>query len=570
MPKQKIDCLFIHAPKDTSGTEVSVMFMAMGIFALADYLQRNGYSSRIIHLGVEKIINRKFSIENYLKDKDIRSIGISLHWHYQSNNSINLIDKIKSTQRKIKIILGGFTASFFADEIMKENKNVDFIIRGDAENPLLRLMKEISKSKSDFSSIPNLTWRNNNKIIHNKHSYVATEVDINELNFSNFKIMKNFSIYSKVPPRLSCYSKALLLEYNTFFLCVGRGCPVNCTFCGGARLSQQIINGRNKVIFRSHENVLTTIKDAVNAGINCLYVSFDPDPDRKYYIKLFELVRESKIDTSMAFECWSLPNREFVDEFKKTFGRGKYSKLMISPESASEKLRKLHKGFFYTNNELVNILQYLKKREIFTEIYFSYPLPYETVREVNSTSNFIDLIKKKIGNYGSISVQYLDFDPVSPMFIYPAKYKIIKRAKSFSDYCNIKNKRKYLIKGFDKQKFDSTYKKWLKMTKADILLSQGYDYFALKRYEEAIIKANKVIELNYKEGNVHFLLGSCYERIKQYKKAIEELKKSEKVNPEKMQINFSLSNCYRNIGQIQRADAELDKVLLKFKRSNSK
>ena len=50
MPKEKIDCLFIHVPKDTSGTKVLATFIAMGVFALADYLQRNGYSSKIIHL----------------------------------------------------------------------------------------------------------------------------------------------------------------------------------------------------------------------------------------------------------------------------------------------------------------------------------------------------------------------------------------------------------------------------------------------------------------------------------------------------------------------------------------
>jgi len=554
MPKQKINCLFIHVPKNTSGTTASVMFMAMGVFALADYLQRNGYSSKIIHLGVEKIINNKFSIEDYLKDRDICSIGISLHWHYQSKNCISLVNKIKAIRPKLKIILGGFTASFFADEIMKKFKNVDFIIRGDAEIPFLNLMKKISKNNLDFYSIPNLSWRNNNKIIHNKHSYVASEADINKLNFSNFKLMENFSIYSKVPPAgLFHYSKDSLQNYRIFFLCVGRGCPVNCSFCGGSKLSQQIINRRNKAIFRSHESVLETIKDAVKAGIDLLYICFDPNPDKKYYIELFRLIRRNKINISMAFECWSMPTFKFINEFERTFGKGIYSKIVLSPETASEKLRKLNKGFFYTNSELLNILQYLKKKGIFTEVYFSYPLPYETIRDVNVTSNFIELLKKKLGNCGKILVQDFDLDPASPMFICPTKYKITRRTKSFSDYCNAKTKRKFLFEGFNKQKFNMTYKKWLKIEKLNKLLFQGRAYFNLKRYDEAIKKANKAIELTPKEIDAYLLLASCYEQTKRNDNVLEIYKKALKISPKEDAIYLGLARVYFNLKQYDEA-----------------
>lgn len=63
------------------------------------------------------------------------------------------------------------------------------------------------------------------------------------------------------------------------------------------------------------------------------------------------------------------------------------------------------------------------------------------------------------------------------------------------------------------------------------------------------------------------ILGFCYEKVKKFKKAIKELKEAEKTNPEKTQINFSLSNCYRNINQIEQAKKELDKLFLKFKKT---
>lgn len=567
MPKQKIDCLFIHAPCDTSGAEISVMHMAMGVLALADLLQKNNYSSKIIHLGVEKIENSAFSIENYLKNKKIRSVGISLHWHYQSKNCMRLARKIKNINPRLKIFLGGFTASYFADAIMKKFNNIDFIIRGDAEVPILRLIKKISENKSDFSAIPNLSWRANGRVIHNEHNYSASEAAINKLNFSNFKLMENFSVYSKAPADLLRYSKSLLKKYSTLFLCVGRGCPVNCSFCGGSSLSQKIINKRNNVIFRSQENVLQTIEDAIKAGIEQLYVCFDPYPDREYYIKLFRAIQRKKIRISMAFECWSLPDQKFIDEFSRTFGKGTYSKIVLSPETASEKLRQLHKGFFYTNSELLSALQYLKKKSIAAEIYFSYPLPRETLRDVNNTIHFIKLIKKKLGNGAKTLVRHFGFDPASPMSLCPAKYKITQQNKSFADYCNIKKSRNFLLQGLSKQRFQSLYKKWMVMNKANRLLFQSTSFFTLRYYKEAIRKARSIKKLDCKEIgiNVHPLLGFSYEKIRQYRRAIEELKMAEKLNPLEPEINFSLSNCYRNIGQREYSDRELLKGFIKLK-----
>jgi len=104
------------------------MFMTMGIFALADFLRQGGYSSKILHLGVEKLLNHRFSIITYVKSREIPVLGISLQWYEQSGNCISLVNKIKSASPGVKIVLGGFTASFFAGEIMERYENIDFLI----------------------------------------------------------------------------------------------------------------------------------------------------------------------------------------------------------------------------------------------------------------------------------------------------------------------------------------------------------------------------------------------------------------------------------------------------------
>jgi tetratricopeptide (TPR) repeat protein len=281
------------------------------------------------------------------------------------------------------------------------------------------------------------------------------------------------------------------------------------------------------VTFRAPENVLATIQDAVKAGIDCLHLCFDPQPDRKYYLELFRLVRRRKIDISLVFECWSLPTREFIDAFKKTFGKGRHSQIVLSPETASERLRKLNKGFFYTNSGLLDALGYLKKKGIFTAVYFTYPLPYETPGDVNATVKFIKLIKNQLGDSGMVSTQGFDLDPASPIFLEPAKYRITRKTRSFAGYCKVKKGQKFLG-----QKSSGTYKKWLGLAKVDTLLAQGYDFFHRRLYAQAI----------------------------------SEFKDAEKLSREDPRVNFSLASCYRNIGRLEEANQELGKAVLKFKR----
>jgi len=450
----------LHVP-DLRHRAGFAMVSSMGLIALAGILEKNGFTSRVIHLGVEKILNGKFSIANYISDKNIRAVGVSLHWHYQSDSSINVLRTIKVTHPEIKTILGGYTASFFADEIMKGHEDVDFIIKGDGEVPLLKLMVEISKDKPDYSAVPNLSWRREGAVIHNECRYVATEAEIDELDFSKFSLFENFPIYTKLPPSVPELTVSLLNDFRMFPLCVGRGCPVNCSFCGGGSLSQQILNQRDKVIFRSAEAVLKTIKDAEKEEIDCLYVSFDPFPQREYYPKLFRKIRESGVKISMVFECWSLPTIEFIKEFQSTFGKAEHPTIVLSPESGSERLRKQHKGYFYTNSHLLECLQLLKEHRIYVQVWFTYPLPFETNEDVSTTLDLMKIIRKRLGHLGQVLMMEFDLDPGSPMYLFPERFGIIKKAKTFSDYCDPRMKIKFDVLGSDRGELEKAYAPYL-------------------------------------------------------------------------------------------------------------
>jgi radical SAM superfamily enzyme YgiQ (UPF0313 family) len=509
--KEKLDCLLIHTPKSLGQEGGYAMIMAMGLLAMADWLEQNGYSALILNLGVEKIVDADFSIEHFLEHHDVGVIGISLHWHFQSLDVINLSKAIKAVRPEIPIVLGGYTASFFAGEILRNYASIDFVVCGDGEVPLLNLLNQLGVSTPDFSQVPNLVWRCRGDIVRNQLTYVAGPDDMAQLNFSNFELIKHFSTYTRIFLFMPYYSNDLLNDSKTFFLCVGRGCPVSCSFCGGGRPAQKIIFGRQGFVFRPIERVLETVRDAVEAGIKMVYVCFDPDPVKEYYLELFKAIRQKKINVAMTFECWSLPDTEFLRAFVSTFGNHRESKIVLSPDSGAERQRKQHRGFFYTNKNLLAVLRQLRSDNIFTEVYFTYPLPGDTLNDIEETDRFICTVEQEIGERGHVIIQDFGYDPGSPLYLHPESFNLQASVPTFANYCR-RHDEDQLIPTSSSGDME-IYGHWIQRSKAAVAMSRAKALSRINRHEEAANYVREALKSIPGDWDALMLLGSCLEQL---------------------------------------------------------
>ena len=159
---KELDCLLIYTPETSNfyrlyGSNMFGMSIPLGLFSIADYLYQYGHSVRILHFGIEKINDSRFSLQRYLDRVKPKLVGLSLHWHLQSYDTIELARQVKMTDKNIFIVLGGMTASCFHAEVMKEFDFIDGIIRGDAETALLTLLRKILNKEKEMADIPNLT-----------------------------------------------------------------------------------------------------------------------------------------------------------------------------------------------------------------------------------------------------------------------------------------------------------------------------------------------------------------------------------------------------------------------------
>jgi len=444
---EKVDCLFLHVPKFNNYYRpidqfIWINFLPMGLLGLADLLQRKQISTQIVHLGVEWIEDRTFSILDYIRKTNPRIVALDLHWHHQSFDVMEVVKQIKSTLPHIYILLGGFTASFFHEEIMQNFDMVDGIIRGEAEIPLLELCMAILQGKEDLYSIPNLTWRRKGRVLINPLSYVASEQDLNNLSFNNFPLLKHYSTYIRFIGQ-PFYVKGVSKEKNfwmfslkspIYHLTVGRGCPVQCTWCSGNIPSQKTITGRKEVTFRGVEEVLQSIQEAITYGYETFHICFDPFPqDPDYYLHLFSRIRKEKIKMECFFESFGLPTPEFIRSFKETFP-GPKSFIALSPDTGDERVRRIHKGYAYTNQALMACLDRMKEHQVYGDVFFTLGIPFEGEEGIHETIRLQKEIRTKYPNVRGIRTFTIEMEPGSPWYCETEKFGIQTSLRNFMDF----------------------------------------------------------------------------------------------------------------------------------------
>jgi radical SAM superfamily enzyme YgiQ (UPF0313 family) len=443
-----LDLLLLHVPKfnnfyDPIGHFLLGNLLPMGLFALADEVDRAGFQTKIYHLGVDFLFNKQFDLGRLLRRKQPRLVGLDLHWHYQTADVLDVVKRIKQAKPEAAIALGGYSATIFAENILKEHPAVDFVVRGEAEKPLVQLLQTLEKG-AELNSVANLSYRRNGAIRHNPVTYVATSRDLNACNFARFDLLDKAPLYFRQAPHI-VWLRSFPKQFNfTFFtpgkmggyiVPVARGCPVDCANCGGGKSPAGSFAGRRNVSMRSIGVVADELEKVHRCGIEDLYFAFDPYPDSNYYPRLFRAIRDRGLSFRAVFETFRLPTAELIEEFKTTFDHGgkKDLCLLISPETGDDAHRKRNRGYFYTNTELLETLDKLEEADVPFQISFSLGLPGESPDTLEATRRLWGVIKRRYRKLVTQTATIIDADPLSPMEKNPSRYGIACKPRTLRE-----------------------------------------------------------------------------------------------------------------------------------------
>jgi len=403
----------------------------MGVFAIADFLEINGFGVKIINYPLEQYLNPYWTLESYLKSIEFSVCGIDLHWLHNAYGAIETAKIVKKVNPNAQIVLGGYSATYYHEQILKYYKEIDGIIRGDAEIPLLAYMKK-RQSMDSLNSVPNLTYRNYSKHIKtNSLSYCAKTLD--DLNFTNVSILEHAKEYFE-------YSRKIMgISFN---LPIGRGCPFNCPFCGGGQRAQRRLSGRNHVVLRRADKVVEDIsKISDKFKIPSIFFGHGTyNASLKYWKQLFGLIKKENLDIGGDLEIWRLPfPKEMWRIFYKTFPH-KNSSISISPRTLSskvhQKIAKICDPTFNFPRDQINGL--IKNANLFKRtlrIWLTVGYPFQTRLDILKDFNFGMKCLLKYGTSNSkpitmMSEAYHIF-PGSPAYEYPESFGITLNYNSF-------------------------------------------------------------------------------------------------------------------------------------------
>ncbi len=213
--------LFVEPPKDFWFVMGEYIPPPFGVLTLAAYLETNNkdVEVEVVDCQAEEMSWKK--LQNRMEAFQPDLVAPSGLGTCNASNVLNTASLTKEVRPEAKTVLGGQHFTALADETLKTQKTVDFIIRGEGEQTLNDLVDRLEKHKP-LDSIAGLSFRHEDQVIHNQDRQLIQ--DLNSL---------PIPAYNQVQNHMKKYHFALMANKNTPFAIIegSRGCYNNCSYC---------------------------------------------------------------------------------------------------------------------------------------------------------------------------------------------------------------------------------------------------------------------------------------------------------------------------------------------------
>jgi len=328
----------------------------------------------------------KVFIERILNNNPV-AVGFSTYcWNIVA--TIEIIKRLKKIKPDIKIIVGGRYASI---ELLERVPNVDFIIRGEGEVPLLHLLENELKNKG----IKGVSLKKGNKIIDGGNADILAELDMIPSSYTSGIIKPN--------------QVNMMLELS-------RGCMNNCAYCSwNSNKTLRILSYnriREELMYARETGVrhITLIDSAINYKEELLEI-------------LSQLVRELGIKNKIKFTYnlrYELINERQVKYLKDIPAFQILIGLeSINPNSLVNVNRRV--SDLRTFEYVINLLKPICKPSIGVIL----GIPGDTPEQFKQTIYYLENLNyRQRSSIGAVLVSLLQVFPESNIYKERARFKI--------------------------------------------------------------------------------------------------------------------------------------------------
>lgn len=336
--------------------------LPLELISIAGFLEKHEITVKIIDFNIEKK-----SLEHWLSLYSPKILGI---WGTTINRfeSFNLARTAKLFSKEIITIYLGPNATFTANQVLKDIKEIDFVIRGEGEDVLYDLLKTYSTDQN-FEKIRGLSFRLDDNPVDNPpasrlHLDSLPEPAYHLLDIKKYKIMLDF------------------IKKKGIAVSSSRGCLHHCNFCIASRMYNNLLT------VRSAKNVVDEIENLLKTyhlqGVRFLDTVLTLD--REHVENLCDEFINRNLN--IPWECEIRPgtvDESLIEKMKKA---GCYL-IGVGIESGSQKVLDLMRRG--TNVEQAQrLLQLCNKAGLKIKAFFSFGHISETMTDVEKTFEFIE------------------------------------------------------------------------------------------------------------------------------------------------------------------------------------
>lgn len=434
----KTDFVLIHAPSVYDFRKESILYgpisdlvpstpvfemYPIGFTTLADYLEREGLRVRIVNLAVRMVKSRRFDPEALIRRFDPLAFGIDLHWMPHAHGAIEVARLVKKYHPTTPVIFGGFSSSYFHEELV-QRPEVDYVVRGDStEEPLAHLMRMIRAGQATdeaLAQVPNLTWVDSSGGVRvNPITYCPEDLDHVVLDYSY--VVRAVVRYADL---LNFVPFDDWLEYPITAALTVRGCSHHCHTCGGSASAFRRIHNRHQPAYRSPAQLAEDLRNIRKFSRGPIFILGDLRQAGVDYAEAF--LREVGVDEGpVILELFDAAERDYIQKLARTFPN---FTMEVSPETHDDEVRRAF-GRPYRTADMEETMAYVLEAGCKRlDIFFMIGLPKQDFQSVMDTVAYCEHLMERFDAgadkrlFPFISPLAPFLDPGSDVFEHPEEF----------------------------------------------------------------------------------------------------------------------------------------------------
>ncbi|UCE92099.1 MAG: TIGR04190 family B12-binding domain/radical SAM domain protein [Methanobacteriota archaeon] len=353
----------------------------VGFTTIASHLDSKGYEVRIANVASRMLASGRFDPDRYVRSLDATVFGIDLHWMPHVQGALELARMVKSHHPDRPVVLGGFSSSYYHDELIRGFPQIDYILRGDStEVPFERLMAAVEKG-SPPDDVPNLTWRDDGRVVANPLTHVPEDLDDMVIDYGQLvrRVLRYRDLTGHLP-----YAD---WKANPMSIAVAvRGCTHNCLNCAGSCDAFARYLNRSRPAYRSPSLLAEDVQRAEEFIKGATFIVGDiRQAGRAYSDEFLKELKDRDVDNEVIFELFTPAAKAFAKEVASSVGR---FSVQMSPETHDDDVRRAQGKHYTTDGVERSVDSFLQAGCGRFDLFYMIGLPGQTKESVAGTVEY--------------------------------------------------------------------------------------------------------------------------------------------------------------------------------------